>query len=57
MGLCLSANRFSISLEKSHISDILDVCKGNMAVCHGESELLAERLLALQNFQKVKRMQ
>nr|WP_289489713.1 hypothetical protein [Parabacteroides goldsteinii] len=35
-----------IGPEKSHISDILNVCKGNMAVCHEESELLAERLLA-----------
>lgn len=35
-----------IGPEKSHISDILNVCKGNIAVCHGESELLAERLLA-----------
>lgn len=35
-----------IGPEKSHISDILNVCKGNIAVCHEESELLAEKLLA-----------
>lgn len=35
-----------IGPDKSHISDILDICKGNIAVCHGESELLREKLLA-----------
>lgn len=35
-----------IGPEKSHISDILDICKGNIAVCHGETDLLVEKLLA-----------
>lgn len=35
-----------IGPKQSHISDILDVCKGNIAVCHGETDLLVEKLLA-----------
>lgn len=41
---------------KSHISDILDICKGNISVCHGESELLTERLLSFAGLSEEDRM-
>lgn len=44
-----------IGPQKSHISDILNVCKGNIAVCHGESEFLTEKLLAFAALTKEER--